>query len=222
MNDQRTDDDEAMGRLVRSHATRHAAPAALRARVAADLRGQIRAVSRPAARRWSAWLMPAAGFASGVFATLLIGVIVRGAHDSDIDDQIVAAHVRATLAGHSVDVASSDRHEVKPWLSARLDFSPPVHDLRDDGFPLQGGRLDYVSGRRVAALAYLRNRHTIDVFVWPNSDTQSATTPAMAARDGFNAIAWTQAGMRYWVVSDLAADELRVFAEALRKRNATS
>jgi anti-sigma factor RsiW len=112
-----------------------------------------------------------------------------------------------------MDVASTDRHTVKPWLSAKLDFSAPVPDLADDGFPLTGGRLDYID-RQTAALVYMRRAHVIDVFVWPDPGGDLA---AAASRDehGYNLVHFRQQGLAYWVISDLAAGELGQFTTLL-------
>jgi anti-sigma factor RsiW len=145
-------------------------------------------------------------------------------------EQVLASHVRAQLAGHPEDVASSDRHTVKPWFSGHLDYSPPVVDLAAQGFPLRGGRLDYVGGRPVAALVYQAGNHLVSVFVWPAEGANGAggapaagtgaAAPASAAAAssvrGFQQLRWTQAGMTWWAVSDVAADRLDDLVRALR------
>ena len=125
---------------------------------------------------------------------------------------VVAAHIRALQPGHLVDVASTDRHTVKPWFDGRLDYAPPVRDFAGAGFPLVGGRLDYVAGRPVAALVYGRQKHLIDVFVWPGASAGSG-----GAVQGYNVIAWAQGGMNYRAVSDLNARELGELAGLLRR-----
>jgi anti-sigma factor RsiW len=127
-----------------------------------------------------------------------------------IERELVAAHVRSLQASHLMDVVSTDRHTVKPWFAGKLDFAPIVEDLNAQGFPLVGGRLDYVSGRQVAALVYKRSQHTINLFTWPGGASDSA--PRLESLQGYNVAHWTHSGMQWWAVSDLGADELKLFA----------
>ncbi len=130
---------------------------------------------------------------------------------------MLASHVRATLGNRVSDVASSDEHTVKPWLSARLAFSPPVTDLSAYGFELRGSRLDYVGGQPVAVLVYQRRLHLIDVFVWP---AHGQGAEQMLTRDGFNIERFESAGMSFWLVSDLGRNELNDFARLLAEHSA--
>ncbi|MGA7323052.1 MAG: anti-sigma factor [Rhodomicrobium sp.] len=127
-----------------------------------------------------------------------------------VDQQLVASHVRSLLASHLTDVASSDQHTVKPWFLGKLDFSPPVSDLAEKGFPLIGGRLDYVGGRVVAALVYKRHSHVVNLFVWPAGKMKAAPETL----DGYHVLSWTQGGFAYAAVSDLNPTEMKEFQSA--------
>ena len=138
-----------------------------------------------------------------------------GAVEASLDDA-VNAHVRSLMADHLFDVQSSDQHTVKPWFLGRLDFSPPVADLAAIGFPLVGGRLDYLGGRAVAALVYERRRHTINVFVFPAGGGD--TGPPVQTVRGFQVHRWSRNGMRFVAVSDLNDVELTAFVRALQQQ----
>ena len=120
------------------------------------------------------------------------------------------------MGEHLFDVRSTDQHTVKPWFLGKLDFSPPVNDLARAGFPLTGGRLDYVAGRTVAALVYMRGQHTINVFVWPDASSASRASAARTIR-GFHVRHWALAGMSYWAVSDVNDADLEQFVHALQQ-----
>ncbi|WP_424630570.1 anti-sigma factor family protein [Bradyrhizobium sp. SYSU BS000235] len=136
---------------------------------------------------------------------------------SSIEDQIVASHVRSLLVDHLTDVATSDRHTVKPWFNGKIDFSPPVVDLAPQGFPLVGGRVDYIGGRVVAALVYRRHGHFINVFVWP----APSATETTAMRDGYNMANWTKDGLNFWAVSDVNSDDIAKFRDAFVKQTSS-
>lgn len=139
---------------------------------------------------------------------------LRPAPASDAAQALVDGHVRSLMADHLLDVRSTDQHTVKPWFIGKLDFSPPVTDLAGQGYPLVGGRVDYVAGQLVAALVYQRRQHVINVFVAP-SGTATAGVAAQSVR-GFHVRRWTAGGMWFSAVSDLNEAELDAFVSALR------
>ncbi len=133
-----------------------------------------------------------------------------------VTDEVLASHVRSLMPGHLTDVVSSDQHTVKPWFNGKLDFSPSVYDFAASGFPLMGGRLDYVGGRPVAALVYGRRQHLISVFLWP-ATRGSPGGPGVATQQGYHLLQWTTPDYVYWVVSDLGMVELDDFAQLVRQ-----
>ena len=192
------------------------APRSLEQRVRADIRRGTRA-KQGANVLWWPWLGAAAAVVLVLFAALRLGTGWLGSsHEQLIAQDVVAGHIRSLMANHLADVASTDQHTVKPWFDGKLDFAPPVLDLAASGFPLVGGRLDYLDGRPVAALVYQRRLHYINVFVWPSTERQSGPG-APQTREGYNIFHWSQGGMTYWAVSDLADDELQTFVTLLRK-----
>ncbi|HEY3839720.1 MAG TPA: anti-sigma factor [Bryobacteraceae bacterium] len=130
-------------------------------------------------------------------------------------DNILDSHVRSLIGTHLLDVVSTDQHTVKPWFNGKLDFAPVVKDLAPEGFPLIGGRIEYLSGRSVATLVYQRRKHVINVFTWPSAPSDARASDF--SRNGYNELEWTNASMTYWAVSDLGAGELRQFKELLEK-----
>ena len=186
-------------------------------RAPAHLRRKIRAAVRREAKEkiFSPWLAFAAGAACGVIAIALVFFQTKHvSRENSIVDQVIANHVRSLLATHLVDIASSDQHTVKPWFDGKIDFAPDVHDFATSGFPLVGGRLDYLDGKTVVALVYQRNKHPINVFIMPAVGS-SDRSPALSTRRGYNIFSWTRRDMRYWAVSDLNETELRQFVGLL-------
>ena len=162
------------------------------------------------------WLAVAAAILIAVLLTwrMLPGVAGRG-QSRLLAQELVSSHIRSLQPEHLYDVQSTDQHTVKPWFNGKLDFSPPVRDLREDGFPLVGGRLDYVDHRAVAALVYQRNQHLINVFVWPE-DAQTKEKLPVKSLQGYNMIFWERGGMYMCAVSDLNIGELQEFAQLLQ------
>jgi anti-sigma factor RsiW len=234
-------DDELSG-LIRKHVTRHKASDGLRARIRTQITLQSaargneelkpggeqaagkRALRQRTLGQWwasqrllgfdlrNAWL----SFGLGVALTLAMtwGVPKLLIRDS-LPAELVASHVRALKVGPMIEVASSDRHTVKPWFQGKLDYAPQVFDLLADGFPLMGGRVDQVAGKATAALVFSKDKHLINVFVRPSDRTEP---PALEQRNGFSLIHWSEAAMQVWVVSDLEARDLERFARAWRNQ----
>ncbi len=192
--------------IIGDPAMRHATPDGLRERIDAALPIGPRAASNP----WPARLGWGAGGAIAASLALMLA-IPHPSETSGLEQQMVASHVRSLLADHLVDIPTSDRHVVKPWFNGKIDFSPPTPDLRDQGFPLVGGRLDYIGGRVVPAIVYRRNLHTINVFAWPAGKGPSA---GKMATDGYTLVHWRQGDLDFWAVSDVAGGDLEQFHQA--------
>jgi anti-sigma factor RsiW len=199
----------AMSERIRNQARYHEAPPPLRAQVLGQIRRQ--APRRPGRiALW--WTSLAAGAAVAAMAAWFAPALIRsGAWDPRVEE-VLDDHLRATLGTHWVDVASSDHHTVKPWLSARLGFSPAVPDLSDQGFELLGGRIDVLDAKPVATLVYRRRQHMISVFVWPG---EPGTARASIERRGYHIVRFGRAGMSYWAVSDLNESELQDLARLI-------
>ena len=194
-------------------ATYYRASPELRERVGASLAAEARTSKAPGFR-FS--LMLAASFAAVALLTWNVAVwTLAPPPDEAIARDVVAAHVRSLMTpGRLADVASSDQHTVKPWFAGKLDFAPPVRDLAPAGFPLTGGRLDYVNGRSVAALTYTRRLHTVTLFLWPAKDA-AETAPRLREMNGYSMVHWTRGGMSYWAISDASPVEVEAFATAV-------
>lgn len=187
------------------------APEALRARILKSVgSGSAEKSPRHNSRPWVwQWLaLGAIGFAA---VTLMLSPVATSPRDR-LADEAISSHVRSLMAGHLTDVVSTDQHTVKPWFNGKIDFAPNVKDFAAEGFPLIGGRLDYLNGQTVAALVYHRNQHTINVFVWP---AKTAKPETAEDRRGYSIINRDVNGLHYCVVSDLNAKELTEFANLL-------
>jgi anti-sigma factor RsiW len=154
---------------------------------------------------WAAGLAAAAVAAGFAIALLLVRPQTE---TTRIAFELIDAHVRALQPGHLTDVESTDQHTVKPWFDGKLDFIPPVSDYSGQGFPLLGGRLDVVDGHNVAALVYGRRKHFISLFVWPARDTRKFSDGS-GSRQGYSWSTWQSGDMRYCLVSDVSAGDLR-------------
>ena len=164
---------------------------------------------------WS-WVNIGATFASVTALTLSLAVYWSVPSSGDLlAQEVVASHVRSLQADHLADVASSDKHTVKPWFNGRLDFSPMVGDFAAQEFPLTGGRLDYLDHRTVAALVYHHRQHPINVFIWPAANAQHVA-PQASTVQGYSQIHWADGQMVYWMISDLDMEDLMSLAHILQ------
>jgi mycothiol system anti-sigma-R factor len=230
--------DTVLAHAISQAAPYYKAPTELRERIHASLRDAISASTiadtarenqllarstKPEHRNifselpWN-WLGLAAAIilAAAIVSTLLPRMRAP-APDQFLATQLIASHVRSLMANHLTDVASSDQHTVKPWLDAKLDFAPPVVDLASEGFPLIGGRLDYLDNRPVAALVYQRRKHFINVFVWPGEAASARPAIAMS-HQGYQLLHWADSDFNYWAVSDVSANDLQLFKQQFETR----
>jgi anti-sigma factor RsiW len=208
---------KVVGALLHNPQVRFEAPDSLRAKIQSAL-----PVAPPSAklesRRRSVvpWYYVPLALAAGV--AVMLGLVslyhwnpVDRARGNVLAKEVISNHVRSLLATHLLDVPSTDQHTVKPWFDGKIKFSPPVQDFADRGFRLIGGRLDYLDGREVAALIYQRNKHIINVYVWPSESGSNAAGQSFA-KDGYNVLHWARDGFEFWAVSDVNAADLRTFA----------
>jgi anti-sigma factor RsiW len=230
--------ETAMAHAISQAAPYYKAPLELRERIQVSLREAIGAptsrgaagagllpVRRPEAVRrgvffdmpWNWLALAAAIVLAAIIASSFLPRVRQPGADQFLATQLIASHVRSLMADHLTDVASSDQHTVKPWLDVKLDFAAPVVDLSGDGFPLIGGRLDYLDNHSVAALVYQRRKHFINLFIWP-------TTPAdnneqkMAEREGYHLVHWIDGDFTYWAVSDVGVGDLQSFQRLFEKQ----
>lgn len=227
---------EAQSRLIRaigSAAPYYKAPSELRQRIQAALRQEIgdnaidnslqtnRSLTRNNRTEWRSvpvpvswnWLALAAAIVLAAILVSNLGSRLRQPNaDRILATELISGHVRSLMANHLTDVASSDQHTVKPWLDTKLDFAPPVVDLSSGGFPLVGGRLDYLNNRPVTALVYQRRKHFINLFVWPaEAGTNKATRTI--SQQGYHLLHWVDGDFNYWAVSDVNEKDLETFKQ---------
>ncbi len=210
-----------LGARIRTQASYFAAPPHLAARLRASLpAGDVAPAARAAPPRATRparppWLSMGIAMACLVVTAWSLSLYFMQPSAQDrLAAEIVANHVRSLQVDHLSDVASTDQHTVKPWFNGKLDFSPPVVDLATQGFPLIGGRLDYLDGHTAAALIYRARQHPINLYVWPENSRDSALV--VQTRNGYHLVHWTAQGMSFWGISDCAASDMARFAQTLR------
>ena len=189
------------------------APAALKDRIEAMIGREARKIARPARPGlFAGWI--AAGAMTLVAASLVVTPLATG---PSLPQQLADAHVHSLLAGHLVDIPTSDKHVVRPWFDGKIGYAPPAApDLKDQGFPLVGGRLDYADGRPIAAIVYRRREHVINLFVLPAP--KGIELPRLGPTPGgYAMLHWTDRGLSYWAISDADPAELKGFREAFER-----
>ena len=198
---------------IRQAAPLYRVPQALRGQLRSTLRREA-AASAPTALRAPGWL----AYAASILIAVAVGsggtVLLTGERQNDtVANEVIDSHLRSLLGTHLTDVASSDKHTVKPWFAGRTDLSPPGVDLPANGFPLIGGRLDLIQGKPVPALVYRAGKHIINVFVLP---ARPGDFGEALARRGYTLRHWSEGDLGYWAVSDASPDEFEKFEHAFR------
>ena len=195
------------------------APADMAELIRLQIAREIGGDQSPAAGGWKTYTSQAAALllVAGLSASTGWHVAMTRSAQDGLQGDILSAHVRSLLQDKPTQIASSDRHTVKPWFIGRLDYAPPVQDLTAEGFPLTGARLDFVGDRRVASIVYMRRQHLINLFVWP-ADAGAAAASEPSAVKGYNALTWTADGVVHWAISDLNLPELKQFQSLLAGR----
>jgi len=199
-------------RLVSENLMRYAAPDVLKARIRGAL-SETAARATPKHIRTPWWRLAAAGVVIAMASSALTFATLGRSAGSNVTDELLASHVRSLQPGHLTDVVSTNQHNVKPWFNGRVDVSPSVPNLDSLGFPLVGGRTDYVGGRAVPVTVYARRQHMINVYAWPSGDEGDAR-PRESTRNGYHFVEWRSAGLEYRAVSDLNPKELDQFVAA--------
>ena len=212
-------DLSALSVRIRAVAPYYPAPAGLRAAVRARIAAAEPAtVARTAG--WKSvrlWLAGGASFGTGFALAACLALALVLPRDDGMADAVVTDHIRALQPGHLMDVVSTDQHTVKPWFDGRLAFSPPVKDFQAEGFPLAGGRLDYLDGREAAVLVYRSRQHVIELFMLPGASPLDHG-PTEGSRSGYNFVRWGGDGLALWAVSDLNAGQLGDFVRLWQSR----
>lgn len=188
------------------------APTSLHRRIQRSLRDAEKSSLRLPFQRWM--IAAAALFIVGIALGVVWKTPIQSSEER-LASEVLSSHLRSLMANHLEDIASTDQHTVKPWFDGKLDFSPPVVDLTSQGFPLIGGRLDYLDNRPVAALVYQRRKHIINLFIWPTANGEPNTVLG-TSHQGYQLVHWIQGNMSFWAVSDVSSDDLQTFKQQLQ------
>jgi len=199
----------ALRSSIRNGSLYYRAPAGLEQ----QLRSSVRNIASPRRIVPRHWLAAAAIIVIAASCLLVIQKLGNNQQQL-IVAEVASAHVRSLMAEHLWDVKSSDQHTVKPWFEGKLDFAPDVRDFKNESFPLEGGRLDYLANRPVAALVYKHDKHFINLFIWP-AGGQSEQGESFTTHQGYSLVHWVHGGMNYWAVSDTSEETLRRFASVV-------
>jgi len=210
---------------IRSELGYFRAPQPLRARLE-QLLDSADVVERPARRRWFAsgsigrpfWAGALSGIGMSAVAAALVLFMLLPMRAAPLVDDVVGAHLRSLMPEHLIDVASSDRHTVKPWFAGHADVSPSVADFESQGYRLVGGRADYINHQRSAVLVYQHGAHVINVFTWATAPVEA---PHDATRNGYHLLFWRVGDIAYCAISDAAWDELRALEQLIREHGAS-
>jgi anti-sigma factor RsiW len=171
--------------------------------------------------KWTRSWIAVAAVALVALSTWIATILAGGGGERLLASEVTSAHVRSLMAEHLWDVKSTDQHTVKPWFDGKLDFAPDVRDFKDQSFALEGGRLDYLENRPVAALVYRHDKHYVNLFVWPAAGRTDQGETITSDR-GYSLIHWVSAGMNHWAISDMSEDSLRRFAKLAHDQTATT
>jgi anti-sigma factor RsiW len=180
---------------------------------APPLKSRPSVVNPPLRRGRTLWSGIAGGIGGAALAAAVAVFLVIPRMDSPLSSEIVSAHVRSLMPTHLIDVASTDKHTVKPWFAGHADVSPAVADFESQGYRLIGGRADYIDHQRSAVVVYQHGPHVINVFSWAGTDR----LPGNSTRSGYRLAFWSQGDIQYCVVSDTGWDELLGLVRLLRE-----
>lgn len=220
-----TKPDSTLGEKLRDGSLYERAPLHLRAAVLehigglAEERKPRRLANLFERLNWLTGLSFVGGGAAGAALCALIMTSMFSPHSNAIQQEIVASHVRALISSRDIDVVSTDQHTVKPWFNGRINYAPPVFDTDSQGFPLVGGRLDYVGHRPVAVLIYRYLKHPLDLYVFPDASSGQSPNPStlkVESSDGYSVVRWSENGMAFWAISDASTSHVKQFAEAIQ------